>query len=73
MSVTDAEIERLSRRRQEIWNGARSDAGEVARIARSLAGLYEEKRREGASDAGSPAEIAKRARVEAELERLMAA
>jgi hypothetical protein len=74
VSATDAEIERLSRRRQEIWFGyEQAPAGEAARLGRSIAALFEEKRTEEARGQHGPADIAKRARVEAELERLMTA
>ena len=68
-----AEIERLSRRRQDIWSGAESAAGETDRIAKQLAEIYELKR-EHEAQAGTPKKRTARiaaAGVERELERLM--
>lgn len=72
MDVID-EIDRLSRRRQELrLGGEAEDLREVDRITSRLADLYEQKRHEAAQSFGSRAEIVRRARVESELERLMA-
>lgn len=67
------EIESLARRRQEIW---RTDMGieELPRISIRLAELYQQKRTDAArSTSGrSREEIAHSARIESELERLIA-
>lgn len=67
----DAEIERLSRRRQEIWAGAPSEPGEIKKISDLLAALYEERRTENGQPNRTRADVIRRARVESELERLM--
>ncbi len=74
MTNTSVEIERLSHRRAELWaNPLKAAPGEVARIAKRIADLYETRRIERAQDRGlSRAEIVRRARVETELERLIA-
>lgn len=71
--AVDAEIHRLSDRRQAVWFGSLGETAEVARIAVRLADLYERKRFERAqAETGTRrAEIVRRARVESELERLM--
>ena len=70
-----AEIDRLSHERQEIWAGrAEADAGRVERIGHELHRLYEEKRSRSA-EAGSPEKREKRmrsARVDQKLEALSA-
>jgi hypothetical protein len=68
-----AQIDELSRRRQDLWAGDGDDAAEVGRIGRRLADLYEAKRISSAQDTGgrSRAEIVRQARVESELERLI--
>jgi hypothetical protein len=70
----DAEIHRLSARRQEIWGGSPDTPGEAQRLAKQLADLYEERRfTQARSVVGSSSnvEIVRRARVESELERLI--
>ncbi len=52
--------------------GGGADVYEVDRITARLADLYEQKRHEAAQSFGSRSEIVRRARVESELERLMA-
>lgn len=73
MTDADAEIHRLSARRQEIWRGASDEPGEAQRIAKQLADLYEERRFTQARSVGSRSntEIVRQARVESELERLI--
>ena len=68
-----AEIDKLSARRQEIWAGAQTlSDDEVQRITSRLSDLYEARRIEEAQvRAGDRAEITRRAKVEAEIERLM--
>lgn len=68
-----AEIDKLSARRQEIWAGAPAVSDdEVSQITARLADLYEARRVEEAQvRAGDRAEITRRAKVEAEIERLM--
>jgi len=68
-----ARIDRLSRRRQELW--ASGDAkNEVAAISRQLAEAYEDVRQQRARRHGADrAAIVKTARVESELERLISA
>lgn len=69
---TQEEIDRLSKRRCEIWAGAEPSPGEVSSITSRLADLYETRRAEEARGrAGDRTEIARRAKVEAEIERLM--
>ena len=69
----DAEIERLSRSRQEIWSGLRiGEPGEIKSISDQLAKLYEERRLDAGENPGrSRTDVIRRARVESELERLM--
>lgn len=70
----NAEIERLTAERQEMWSaGINGDA--VKLIAAKLDALYEEKRAAGAEH-GTPAahdRAVKRANAEKELDRLMQA
>jgi hypothetical protein len=68
LAQIEAEIERLVERRHAIWCGAPSEPGEVARIAKALAVLYDDRRRAGAPD---PATLRIRARVDAEIEQLV--
>jgi hypothetical protein len=76
----DAEIERLSGVRRQLWaDGAHPE--EVRKVTRKLDGLYEEKRINAAKSrtGTSPdttrkdwrAKINKKARIESELERLI--
>lgn len=69
----DAEIERLSARRQELWaDDTRDTTSETSTIAAKLEELYETKRIEQAkARVGNREKITRRARVETELERLM--
>lgn len=69
---TEAEIERLSSRRQSIWANGDGDPGEVDRINGRLAELYETRRHERAHVTPElRAAVVRLARVESELERLM--
>ena len=67
-----AEIERLARRRQEVWSGApETGPQEVKEITARLAELTERRRVVDAQErAGDRGTIARRAKVESELERL---
>jgi hypothetical protein len=69
----EIEIEKLSARRQEIWAGApMSTDDELHRITNRLADLYEERRIAAARlRGGDRSDITRRAKVEAEIERLM--
>jgi hypothetical protein len=65
------EIERLSRRRSKL-RLAGDQTGEIDRLTDRLEDLYSRKRSEQAQQgARSRADITRRARVEAELERLI--
>lgn len=70
-----AEIDRLSRRRHELWaQGGGPDPHEVGRISARLHEAYEELRlARAAEEVGGRkrADIVRQARVESELERLM--
>lgn len=68
-----AEIEKLASRRQAIWFGDAVGAPtEVRSLTAKLADLFEERRIEDARGrTGDRTEIARRARIETELERLM--
>ena len=67
------EIEELTRRRQAILSKGGGEPGEVERIGRLIAALYEERRAARARDSSgiSRDEIVRRARLEGEIERLM--
>lgn len=65
----EADIERVSEERRNAYG---RDADLVARLSADLDGLYAERRRAKARAEHGPAEdIAKSARVERELEKLM--
>ena len=67
-----AEIERVAQRRHAAWRGEFGDGFEVPRLTAQLHDLYEERRIEDARKrSGNRSEIARRAKVETELERLM--
>lgn len=72
--TTDEMIDRLTRRRQELWaSGALAEPGELARLAHRIDDLYAQRRIERASHvSGSREEISRRARIEVELERMIA-
>lgn len=66
----EADIERVSQQRKDAWRERDSEAAAIA--GADLDGLYAERRRAKAADKHGPAdEIAKSARVERELEKLM--
>ena len=69
--TVEEQIEQLSVERQQLWREG-DPTGRAKEIAKRLTDLYEEKRIEATRQRGvaPTAEIVKRARIEAELERL---
>jgi len=66
-------IDSLTRRRQELWASGDAEPGELSRLAHRIDDLYAQRRIERASHvSGSREEISRRARIEVELERMMA-
>ncbi len=72
--TTGDQIEDAARIRQRAWLQRPADAVEAARQTRLLDDLFEERRQERARTRyGARDQIVRRARVEVELERLVAA
>ena len=71
--TTEELIDSLTHRRQELWSAGGGEPGEVTRLAHRIDDLYAQRRIERASHvSGSREEISRRARIEVELERMMA-
>lgn len=72
--IPDERIHELSERRSALWAAGVPDPAELVRVTAELEAAYETKRLARAQGkGGTNRQIAKRARIELELEQLMTA